>query len=551
MAVPRLPSPIVALLLASLLAAPTLAILPAGARARTDQAQIIEEDPALLAHPGTTLAQMRALGASTIRVVLHWDLVAPQDGAKHAPARFDDADPADYPAAHWAPYDAVVRDAQADGLTIDLTIAGGAPVWAQGAGIPPQGRADRSFAWKPNPRLYGDFVHAVAERYSGRYVPSRGAPPLPRVHWWTLWNEPNFGQDLGPQAIDGSTVSVAPMMYRGLVDAGWRALHQTGHGGDTIVIGGFAAMGLTGRVDRAHPLGLPGDYAQTKPRQFVRTLYCLDVNSHPLRAAAAAAVGCPTTAAGTRAFRTAHPGLFGASGVADHPYSGERSPIDASDLDGDFALFSQLGGFEHTLDLAQRVYGSRRRYPIYDDEYGYITRPPHPGPYLSPTTAALYLNWSEYLSWRSARVASYAQYLLTDPPPGRHVGFASGLETLQGRPKATLYAYRLPLFLPQTTVAAGRSAEVWGNARPAPFMARDADGPQRVRIGFQAGGRGPFRTLQTVTVGARDGYFDLRLRFPASGNVRLTYQYPRRDPFLATSLEGETIHSRVVKLTVL
>ena len=53
----------------------------------------------------------------------------------------------------------------------------------------------------------------------GQSVP--GDPnDLPRVSFWELWNEPNFGIDLAPQAINGSTVPAAPAMYRGLLDAG-------------------------------------------------------------------------------------------------------------------------------------------------------------------------------------------------------------------------------------------------------------------------------------------------------------------------------------------
>jgi hypothetical protein len=478
---------------------------------------------------------------------MHWYYVAPDPSARRVPAGFDATDPAAYPDSGWAPYDAVVQDAQQDGMRVYLTIAGGAPVWAQGTGIPPQGRADTSYAWKPSAKLFGDFVHAVGQRYDGSYVPAGASRPLPAVHAFTLWNEPNFGQDLGPQAIDGSTVSVGPMMYRGLVDAGWSALHATGHGADTIVIGGFAAEGRSGPANAAHPQGLPGDYAQTKPLQFVRTLYCLDGSYKPLRGRSAARQGCPTNAAGTRAFRGKHPGLFNAGGVADHPYSGGRSPTDTRKLDKDFAIFPALGRLESTLDHSLAVYGSHRHYSIYNDEYGYLTRPPQAVGYASPATAAVYLNWSEYLSWRSPRIASYAQYLLADPPPATHVGFSSGLYFSNGKPKATLAAYRLPVYLPVTSSRRGRRVEVWGNVRPAPFMSRDGDGGQRVAIQWQAGGHGDWRTERAI---AANGYFDVHMTFPRSGNVRLAYTYPESDPFLPVNDTGLTVHSRTVRLTL-
>ena len=175
------------------------------------------------------------------------------------------------------------------------------------------------------------------------------------------------------------------MMYRNLVDTGWRALQQTGHGSDTIIIGGFAAEGRSGPVNAKHPQGLPGDYAQTKPLEYIPTLYCLSPRMRRCAADYARARGCPTNAAGTRAFRAQHPGLFNAGGVADHPYSGGRSPVDATGLDPDFAIFSQLGNLEKVLDRSVGATASHRRYPIYSDEYGYITHPPQLAPYASPS----------------------------------------------------------------------------------------------------------------------------------------------------------------------
>ena len=59
---------------------------------------------------------------------------------------------------------------------------------------------------------------------------------------------------------------------------------------------------------------------------------------------------------------------------------------------------------------------------------------------MSPATAAYYINWAEYLSWRNPIVASYDQYLLADPPG--HYPFSSGLETSAGKKKATYNAFR-------------------------------------------------------------------------------------------------------------
>ncbi len=524
--------------------------LAAAVPASASRGQIaIIEDPAMMTDPAGTLAKFRALGASTVRVIFHWSLISPRPTAQRIPAGFDPSDPNAYPASGWAVYDQIVKDATAAGMTIDFTLAGGAPRWAEGPGIPPQG-ANLYYAWKPSAKRYGQFVQAVGERYSGDFTPPGASAPLPAVHFWALWNEPNFGQDLAPQAINASKVSVAPMMYRALSDAGWAGLQKTGHRNDTIIIGEFAARGQSGPVNRKHPQGLPGDYAQTKPLQFIRTLYCLDSRYRPFRGRYATARGCPAAARGSRRFRARNPVLFQATGVGDHPYLGDQPPSGGR-WDPDFATFPQLGHLERALDRVTRVYGWNKRYPIYNDEYGDITRPPQIGPYVSPTTAAYYLNWSEYLSWRNPRVVSYAQFLLDDPMPhGNRAGFATGLLTNTGMPKATYYAYRLPVYMPRTLLRRGRAALLWGDVRPAHFAELDGGQAPTVAIQLQRHGHGPFVTIMTAAVANAGGYFSVRVKFPASGNVRLAYTYPQSGSLLPAGTAGATVESRSVRIRV-
>jgi hypothetical protein len=520
---------------------------PAPARAARTQMAIIE-DGRIFSDPNRYLASFRALGAQTVRILVSWASIAPHWRAKRAP-KFDGADPDAYPSANWSPYDAVVRGAQAHGLGVELTVTGGAPRWAEGPGLPRQG-VNPNFAWKPDPTRFRRFVQAVGTRYDGSFIPHGQSTPLPAVRFWTIWNEPNFGEDLGPEAIAGSTIPDGPRMYRNLVAAGWTALHQTGHGHDRIVIGGFAAQGLVHRPSRRYPQGLPGDYGQMKPLKFIRALYCVDDRYRPLRDRTAAALGCPATAGAVARFRTRNPGLFDAGGVADHPYTGGRSPVGTRHEDPNSATFSQLGGLERTLDAVGRVYGSRRRYPIYSDEFGYITRPPQSAPYVSPTRAAYYLNWSEYVSWRNPRLVSFAQYLLDDPSGrGTKSGFASGLLTFGDHPKATFYAFRLPLYLPHTRARRGQPLEVWGDARPASALNLEAARPV-VAIELQAHSRGPFRTIRTVPITNRKGYFDVRQRFTATGKVRLSYVYPNDETLLPDHLAGSTVNSRPVQIVV-
>jgi hypothetical protein len=523
---------------------------PGPASASVNQVSIIQDSPRVLADPAATLSTFRALGVNMVRVIVVWAQIAPNWEGRTPPSRFDAADPTAYPAANWAPYDAVVKQANADGIAVDFTLSGGAPRWAEGPGIPPAAVDNQFWAWRPSAQAFGQFARAVAERYSGTFVPPGQTTPLPRVSFWAIWNEPNFGEDLGPQAVDGSTVALGPAMYRSLVGQAWNALQATGHGADTILIGEFAPWGLSMRATRKRPQGLPGQFGQTKPLRFLRTLYCVDTAYHPLRGAAARAVGCPATRAGSRAFRRNNPALFAASGLADHPYPHDQPPTIEPSRDPDIAPFPRLPNLERALDHVQRVYGSSRRLPIYNTEYGYITDPPGHGGFVSPAKAALYINWAEYLSWKQPRIASTMQYLLYDPPAEPKSlgggGFASGLLFSSGREKPSYAAYRLPLYLPVTSARRGRALEVWGCVRPARYALFDTGSPQTAQIQFAPRG-GAFTTVQTVQVGDPGNcYFDVRQPFPSSGTVRLAYTYPPG----SLGPAGTTVYSRSVTVTM-
>jgi hypothetical protein len=274
----------------------------------------------------------------------------------------------------------------------------------------------------------------------------------------------------------------------------------------------------------------------------------VDSNYKQLSGKLAKSEGCPTNQAGYRSFRKQNPGLFNASGVGDHPYPGGGSPV-TDGRDPDFAAFPDLGNLEKVLDKVNTIYGSHKKYSIYNDEYAYITRPPQRAPYVSPAVAAYYINWAEYLSYKSSRIVSYMQYLLDDPAPtaGPYSGFASGLYTYKGKPKATLPAYEVPVYMPKTKFSASQAVELWGEARPAHFMNLDSHQGQKVAIQLQPRGHGAFQTVKTVTA---NGYFDIHQAFASSGNVRLSYTYPATDPFLPVGVAGTTIDSRSVAIKV-
>jgi hypothetical protein len=489
---------------------------------------IFEPKGELAANPSGTLRLMRHLGVGRVKLFISWQTVAPDPSSRVRP-RFDAADPAAYPAAGWSSADAIVRDAAAQGMPLYVSVGGPAPLWATGTGAPPKTLPG---VWKPSPAQFGQFVRAVATRYSGHYTPPGATSPLPRISFWSIWNEPNLGSDeLAPQAIDDSTVESSPAMYRALVDAAWSAFQRTGHGSDTILIGELAPYGQTGPGD-------PGNFGEMVPLRFLRALYCVGRTLRPLEGAAAAVRGCPTTAAASKQFAADNPGLFKATGFAMHPYSSIGAPPTALPADPDMVNLSTLTDLEGDLDRLMSAYGVSTQFPIYITEYGYITDPPLAGG-VPLSLAPEYLNWAEYLAWLDPRVRSWDQYLLMDPPPGPS-SFDTGLENYLGVMKPTFAAYRMPIFLPVTNTRAGRSVDVWGCVRPAHYAQVQTGAAQRVRIQFKPGTGGAFTTVIEVTITSPNGYFDVPVRFPSSGTVRLAWTYPH----------GATIHSRDVQITL-
>ena len=515
---------VVAVLVAG--ASPGPASLPAPAH-RVGLESIFEDETLLHENPAATLDTLRRLGVDRVRVYVPWATFAPDPSSSRPPSGFNAADPAAYPQSYWAIYDTIVRDAAARGMGLDFTVGAPPPLWARGPGDPghpvhPQ--------WRPSAPDFGAFMRALGTRYSGSYRPVGAATPLPHVGFWSIWNEPNLGPDIAPQTIDDSKIEVSPTLYRNLLDAAWAALQATGHTRDTVLFGETAPAGES--IDG------PGEYRNMVPLRFLRALYCVDSAFRPLRGVAAAQRGCPTDAAGSARFRSQNPALFEAGGFADHPYSQGLPPNEATPDEPDYAELAALPKLERTLDTLVRVYGSTTRFPIYSTEFGYQTNPPDvESGTVSPTLAAKYLNWAEYLSWRDPRVKSYDQYLLVDPASG---DFATGLEAANGTPMPGLYAYRMPIYLPVTSTTQGSPLEVWGLARPARNVRLTDHRPQHVRIQFKPASGGSFSTVSTVTLTDPYGYFDVFQKFPASGSVRLSWSYPH----------GPAIFSRTVAVNL-
>jgi hypothetical protein len=475
---------------------------------------------ALYSQTAQTLQILRSLGVGIIHVDLQWHHIAPYPDQRFRPLLFDATNPASYPQGNWAPYDQIVAAAAQYGIRVEFVVNGGAPLWAT------QRDAVAGFeqVWDPSPTDYGQFVQAVGARY-------------PTVHLWELWNEPNWGYSLAPQLGVQSPQILAVQDYRSMLNEGWSGLQRSGHHGDVIIAGGLAPDGS----------GKPLNPISTiSPLAFVRGLYCVDASFEQLSGNASQAIGCPGTAAQLRAN---YPGLFAMTGFGVHPYSAGAPPTRPFFGDRDAVEFSEIPNLINTLDRLQTMYGSPKRMDIYNTEFGYETKPPQPAStgFATPSTAASYLNWAEYLSWRNPRIMTTAQYELRDSG-----WFTSGLLFADGQLKPSFYSYRFPLYLPRTVTRAGRALEVWGDLRPAAYARSDTGRPQTVLIQFRPRSSGTFRTIKGVVITNASGYFDLRVKFPATGAVRLAWAYPRGDERLIDPLtpRQQWIYSRTVTVTV-
>ena len=541
------------------LAAVLTAVLasPGTAAASRSQESVFMDDPKVVYSAPErlegTLAEMRRLGADWVRVSVFWYLLAPDPDSETQPFPSGaGADPRSYSAEKWDRYDRIVTTAQKVGLKVLFNITSPAPSWA----TPAAPRSDIEENFRPSVSEFRDFVKAVGTRYSGSFAdeaprqaamellqdceptpnfpipppvcPPDGADPsqsnpnppntgpvLPRVHTWSIWNEPNMPGWLTPQSHeDNSRLPASPHLYRELADAMYSALRDTGHGDDRILLAETAPRG-TAQRSVTHPL---------RPLLFIRELYCLDRRFRPYRGDAASARSCPDGGSG---FAGDHPVLFDASGFAHHPYALEAPPS-ATDTTRDHAVLADTTRLTRTIDRSLRAHGSGKKFPIWLTEYGYQTDPPDPYVGWSWKTHARYLAEAEWLAFRHPRVRSTAQFLLYDDAPRRDLPesdprfwgtFQTGLRTLEGKKKLAYSGYQRTIHVP-TRVRRGRRVNVFGLYRPA-TSALDATVQFR-----RAGGKG-WRTVARRKTSA-DGFVLVRRRATRSGAFRIGFRVGER-----------------------
>jgi hypothetical protein len=338
-----------------------------------DGADAYSETPSFYSDLGELHAQL-------LRVQLHWGGVL---GVVRG--RPEDAtDPAD-PAYDWNAYDKIVQSAAGENVDVVFTIFG-TPSWANNGG--PQTRAPTDAT------DLRDFAYAAAERYSGSYQTSDGTT-LPRVRYWTAWNEPNLPIGLTPQwkKVKGHWIIQSARDYARICNAIVGGIKGTLTAGEHVACGDTAPRG-NNAPNSSRPT--------TSPLAFLRAM----------------------KAAGAKGF----------DAYAHHPYPSSPAEAPINKPRGSTAV--TFGNLSTLTALVKRLYGSL---PIWLDEYGYQTNPPDRALGVSPAKQAFYLGEAVTLARKNPHVTMLLWFLLRDEK--RLSGWQSGLETAAGKHKPSFAAF--------------------------------------------------------------------------------------------------------------
>jgi hypothetical protein len=460
---PKLPS-LAFPLLAALVAAAALAA-PSGAAASQSQTTYFEAGSTLLEtrDQNKVFSQMQALGVKALRIELSWASVVPSAGSASKPA-FDATNPASY---NWALYAPVLARAQSLGWPVLLTVTSPVPRWATSNKKAP-------YITRPDQRDFQEFMTAVAREFGSE------------VSVYSIWNEPNHPAFLMPQWNSNGTPA-SPRIYRGLYQAGYAGLQAAGLTHPKVLFGETAPTGFD-TVNRKRE-GSRALLHDVSPLAFLREALCL--NSHYGRAGAC--------------------GKLQMTGYAHHAYTKAVNPHWMSSKQDDVTIGS-LSRLSRALDLAAAKGAIPSHLPIYLTEFGVQSFPNHELG-VPVATQAEYDAVAEHIAWSNPRVAAFSQYLLKDDPlggkpgssvTGGSVGFQTGLEYVNGKPKPLYTAWSLPLTVSRTR--GGYS--LWGLVRP-------ASGSAKVTVLVQRKGSRSWRVLKTVTTNSR-GYWALSSRTAGS-----------------------------------
>jgi hypothetical protein len=334
--------------------------------------------------PADFYPKLQELGVHLLRVHLNW-------GGKLGVATRRPLEGTDFddPAYDWHLYDRIVLQGQRHGVEIVFTIFG-TPAWANG-GAPPT-RAPLNAA-----RLR-EFAYAAATRYSGTTFRADGAL-LPRVRYWTAWNEPNLQIGLIPQwrRVGKRWVIQSAADYARICNAVVDGVHTS------MLLGQKVACGVTAARGNNNPNGTK---PSVSPLAFLRAM----------------------KRAGARDF----------DAYAHHPYYGAPSESPASASPGRGGV--TLGNIDDLDRELRRLYGPTR---IWLTEYGYQTNPPDGLFGVSWATQARYVGEAFAIAKAQPRIDMLLWFLLQDE--GDLARWQSGFISADGRRKPSFDAFRTVL----------------------------------------------------------------------------------------------------------
>jgi hypothetical protein len=442
-----------------LLAASVLALtLDAGTAQASTGETVFFEPGAVLLNPKMrpkALSQLQHLGVRAIRLELAWREVAPSPNSSRRP-KFDATNPVNY---RWGQYDAALAAAHELGWQVLLTVTSPVPKWASST--------RRDYLTRPGDRDFQEFMTAVGRHYG------------PEVALYSIWNEPNHPAFLRPQ-FASNRQPASPRIYRGLFLAGYAGLKAAGMSNPKVLMGETAPTGY----DTASGLH------DVAPLAFLRGVLCLNAHYHK-------APSCQK---------------LPAYGYAHHAYTTAAGPF-YRPPSGDDVTIGVLGRLTRALDLAARARAVRSGMPIYLTEFGVQSKPNR---YLgvSPAKQAQDDAIAEKIAWSNSRVAAFSQYLLRDDPlggppgssvHGGFVGFQTGVEYHDGRPKPLYYAWPVPLVVNRS----GHGFSFWGLIRP-------AKGTTSATLLVRRSGARRYTRLATVHTNSR-GYWSFHSSVSGSG----------------------------------
>jgi hypothetical protein len=349
----------------------------------------------------TAFGKVKSSGASVVRLIVSWQIVAPQK-----PAAASNASDPTWPGYKWSGIDQVVSAAEAQGLTplLDVTHA---PGWALKV------KAKGVNAGTPDPNALTRFGTALATHFDGNH----GAPA---VHDYQVWNEPNLSLDLSP---------VKPATYRKLVNDFADAVHAIDPS-NVVVAGALEPFG--------HPKIRHQTWYSVSPLTFMRSMLCVSAGAHPHST-------CKTKI---------HFDVW-----SHHPYTFE-GPFGHAKEPNDVSL-GDLPKMRSVLKAAVKMHHivSSRPVQFWVTEFSWDTNPPQ----RKAAPIKLQARWTSealYQMWKSG-ITLATWYLLQDrplPSPYESGLYFGGKPLAKARAKPTLTAFRVPF----VAYLHGRTVQIWG-----------------------------------------------------------------------------------------